>query len=69
LLVLQPADGAAYWRVPILLTGDFVGAARLVGQLADVLGVPYVFNADAAGWKAEAARAHSRPPQRVGGVM
>jgi hypothetical protein len=51
------------------LTGDFVNAARLVRQLADVLGVPYGFNADAAGWKAEAARSRGRPPQQVGGVM
>ena len=69
LLVLRPADGTAYRRVPILLTGDFVGAARLVGQLADVLGVPYLFDADTAGWKAEAARARGRPPLRVGGAL
>jgi hypothetical protein len=69
LLVLRRTDEAVCRRVPILLTGDFVNAARLVRQLADVLGVPYGFNADAAGWKAEAARSRGRPPQQVGGVM
>jgi hypothetical protein len=50
-----------------LLTGDFVGAARLTQRLAQTLQVPYVFCADAVGWKTEETRAKNRPPLRAGG--
>jgi len=69
LLVLTPLNNAAYHRLPILLTGDFVGAAKLMQGLAQTLHVPYLFCADAAGWKAEAIRAKDRPPLRTGGVL
>jgi hypothetical protein len=69
LLVLASPDEAACPRLPILLTGDLVGAARLMQQLAHILHVPYLFSADAAGWKAEAQRAQQRPPQKVGGMQ
>jgi hypothetical protein len=67
LLVLSATEGAPT-RLPILLTGDFVGAARLRRTLADTLDVPYLYCADAEGWKADAARAKARPPLRSGGI-
>lgn len=66
-LVLASAD-KKYLRLPILLTSDFVGAARLMRRLADTLHVPFLFSADAAGWKEEAARAKTRPALRAGGT-
>lgn len=70
LLVLAPADDEKdYHRLPILLTGDFVGAARIMQRLARTLQIPYLFCADAEGWKAEAIRAIKRPPLRVGGSL
>jgi hypothetical protein len=69
LMVLASSDRAVYHRLPVLLTGDFVGAARLMRILADTLQVPYLFCADAAGWKAEEIRAKNRPPLRIGGLQ
>jgi hypothetical protein len=69
LLVLAISETAAYSRLPVLLTGDFVGAAQLMRRLADTLQVPYLFGADTVGWQAEIARAKSRPPLRRGGHM
>ena len=46
-----------YSRQPVLLTSDFVGAARLMQRLAMALDVPYLFCADAEVWKAENNRA------------
>jgi hypothetical protein len=66
LLVLESSEGAVYRRLPILLTIDVVGAARLMQRLAEVLRVPYLFSADADGWKAEEIRAESRSPLRIG---
>ncbi len=68
LLVLASPEGEAYHRLPLLLTSDFPGAARLMQQLAMTLGVPYLFGADATGWRAEAARAKKRPALRAGGI-
>jgi hypothetical protein len=51
-----------------LLTGDVVGAARLMQRLAQMLQVPYLFGADSTGWKEEEARAKRRPPLRAGGM-
>ena len=67
LLVLGCSDEAVYYRLPILLTSDFVGAARLMQRLALSLNVPYLFSADAEGWKTERIRAQKRPPLRAGG--
>jgi len=67
LLVLASSEEAAYLRLPILLTSDFVGAARLMERLAHTLHVPYLFCADAEGRKAEKLRAKGRPPLRIGG--
>jgi hypothetical protein len=67
LIVLSASESAVYHRLPVLLTGDFVGAARLMQRLAHILQVPYLFCADAAGWKAEEMRAKNRPPLGVGG--
>ena len=67
LLVLASSDEAVYHRLPILLTSDFVGAARIMQRLAETLHVPYLFCADAEGWKAEKIRANKRPPLRSGG--
>jgi hypothetical protein len=67
LLVLASPEEAVYHRLPILLTSDFVGAARLMQRLADALHVPYLFCADAEGWKAEKIRAKERPPLQIGG--
>jgi len=69
LLVLASPQEAAYHRVPLLLTCDFVGAARLMQRLANILNVPYLFCADAEGWKAEEIRAKKRPPLKVGGEV
>ena len=67
LLVLASRDTGVYHRLPILLTSDFVGAAQLMQELAHTMHVPYLFCADAAGWKAEEIRAKERPPLRIGG--
>ncbi len=69
LLVLASPEEAVYHRLPILLTGDFVGAARLMRRLARTLHVPYLFCADAEGWKLEEMRAKNRPPLRSGGTQ
>lgn len=69
LLVLHPSGNGVNRRLPILLTSDFAGSARLMRELADVLQVPFLFNADAAGWKAEAIIAKTRPPLRCGGMI
>ena len=67
LLVLACSADGTYYRLPILLTSDFVGAARLMQRLAATLHVPYLFCADAEGWKAEEIRARA-PPLRIGGT-
>jgi len=69
LLVLTSPESAAYHRLPILLTLDYAGAARLMQKLAQILQVPYLFCADAEGWKAEELRARERPPMRAGGLQ
>jgi hypothetical protein len=56
-------------RLPITLTSDSAGAARLMQRLAATLEVPYLFAADAAGWQAEEARAAKRPSLRVGDIQ
>jgi hypothetical protein len=69
LVVANPAEPGVYHRLPILLTGDLSGAARLMQQLAEVLQVPYLFHADEQGWNAEHLRAKDRPPLTIGGVQ
>lgn len=69
LLVLQRFPEGPCCRVPILLTGDYVGAARLMQSLGDLLNVPYLFSADAKGWHAEEQRARTRPPMQSGGYV
>lgn len=68
LLVLASAEQGDYHRLPILLTSDFIGAARLMQLLASTLHVPYLFCADAEGWQVEELRARKRPPLRAGGI-
>ena len=68
-LVLARSAEGTHQRLPILLTGSFVGAARLMEQLARALDVPYLFCADAEGWQAEEDRASRRPPLRTGVVQ
>ena len=53
LLILSSTEQGVYHRLPVLLTGDFVGAARLMQRLADALHVPYLFCCDAEGWRSE----------------
>jgi hypothetical protein len=66
LLVLADVKKAEYRREPILLTGDFAGAARLMQELAAALRVPYLFHADAEGCKLEKQRAMKRrPPKKM----
>lgn len=69
LLVLEPTADGVYPRQPLLLTSDFVGAARLMERLAAVIEVPYLFGANAEGWQAEALRAKHRRPLRIGGTQ
>jgi len=69
LLVLTPTTEGRHLRVPLLLTSDFAGAARLLQRLAATLEVPFLFHADAAGWRAEDTRAKTRPPLRSGGTQ
>jgi hypothetical protein len=69
LLVLTSKEEGVHHRLPLLLTNDLAGAAQLMQRLATRLGVPYLFCADAAGWRAEAQRAKVRPPLKVGGAM
>lgn len=69
LLVLSNESGQGFRREPLLLTNDFIGAARLMEKLAQVLDVPYLFHGDAKGWKAELQRAKHRPPLRAGGTQ
>lgn len=68
LLVLASPEG--YRRLPLMLvgTGEIGRAAQLAEKLAEILHVPYLFGADAAGWEAELRRARRRPPLRVGGM-
>jgi len=66
LLVLACPGEETYCRLPLMLTSDFVGAARLMGRLASTINVPYLFCADAEGWKAEELRARERTPLRIG---
>jgi hypothetical protein len=40
-----------------------------VQQPAAILGVPYLFGADAEGWNAERRRAAQRPPLKFGGSL
>lgn len=68
LLVVSVASEPNYHRLPILLTSDCVGAARLMQALAGVLEVPYLFGGDAEGWKAESLRAKTRPPLHMGAM-
>ncbi|HEX7377220.1 MAG TPA: hypothetical protein VF278_08910 [Pirellulales bacterium] len=68
LLVLAAEGGASYQRLPILLTIDVTGAARLMQQLAATLVVPYLYDADSAGWQAEKERAQDRSILRHGGM-
>jgi hypothetical protein len=68
LLVLAGSEAAPYTRLPILLTGDMPGAARLMRDLADALHVPYLFGADAAGWRLEEHRAFHRSRLQAGGI-
>jgi hypothetical protein len=68
LVVANPSKDKSV-RLPLLLTGDFSGAARLMQRLAATLAVPYLFGADAAGVEAEKVRAQSRPPLRAGGTQ
>ena len=67
LLVLASPAETVYHRLPLMLTANFAGAARLMERLAATLGVPYLYDADAAGWQAEARRAKDRPQLKVGG--
>lgn len=69
LLVLSPTSDGRHLRVPLLLTSDFAGAARLLQRLAATLEVPFRFHADAAGWWVEDQRAKTRPPLRCGGTQ
>ena len=69
LLVLQGSSPGESLRLPLLLTSDCDGAARLMQQLAVILRVPYLFSADAQGWKVETNRAGQRPPLKVGGSL
>jgi hypothetical protein len=69
LLVRASSEEEAYERLPLLLTSDFLGAARLMERLADTLQVPYLFSADAVGWRAEDLRAQGRPPLQSGGML
>ncbi|MBX9790281.1 MAG: hypothetical protein K2Y37_15290 [Pirellulales bacterium] len=69
LLVVTSDEPGHYERLPILLSSDATGAARLMRGLADVLGVPYLFHADAAGWQQEEARAKTRLPVKSGGIV
>lgn len=68
-LVLAPDETGTYHRLPLLLTSDFVRAARLMQRLADELQVPYLFCADADGWAEEEARAKLRAPLKAGGMQ
>lgn len=69
LLVLTAATDGRHPRLPIVLTSDCARAAPILRRLADVLEVPFLFNADAAGWTAEKRRAKSRPPLSYGGMQ
>ena len=69
LLVIASPDQAGIQRIPLLLSGDMIGAARLMEKLAAILAVPYLFHGDAEGWNAERLRANTRPELRTGGFM
>lgn len=68
-LVLAPDEAGTYHRLPLLLTSDFVRAARLMQRLAGMLQVPYLFCADANGWAEEETRAKVRTPLTAGGMQ
>lgn len=61
LLVLKDHQEGDSERVPLLQSNDFVGTARLMKRLAELLNTPFLFDADPAGWKAEIKRSRTRP--------
>ncbi len=69
LLVLSSEEPTGYVRVPLLLTTAAADAAQLMQQLGQLLGVPFLFHADAAAWRAERQRSKARPLLRSGGIM
>jgi hypothetical protein len=69
LVVLAASEEGAYHRIPILLTADYVGAARIMEKLGRILQVPYLYCADEEGWKEEVRRAKERPALQVGGTQ
>jgi hypothetical protein len=69
LLVFEGSTPGQYVRLPLVLTTDFDGAARLMQQIAATLDIPYLFGAHQQGWKMESRRAAERPPLKVGGSM
>lgn len=68
LLVLSGDKADQIERVPILLTSETHGAAKLLRRLADVLEVPFLFHAGAAGWQEEESRAKTRLPLSSGAI-
>lgn len=66
LLVLSTDAQHVYRRLPLLLTQNHAGAARLMQRTADVLQVPYLFHADAPGWKAEVQRQQTKKSKKRG---
>ena len=67
MLILGLKEEMGYDRLPILVTDDLVGAARLMQSLGVILDVPYLYCADKESWRTEALRAKLRPPLRHGG--
>ncbi len=67
--VLVVRGSAGFERLPLMLTGDFRGAARLLQRVAEVLEVPYFFHGDVEGWNEELSRAQSRPRLKAGGFQ
>jgi hypothetical protein len=66
-VVVRGSEG--FVRLPLMLTGDFRGAARLLRGVAEVLEVPYLFHGDAEGWNQERRRAQCRPRLKAGGFQ
>lgn len=60
ILVFKGLESNELHRVPIPCTEDLTRGARLMQQLAEILRVPYLFDADRAGWRKETIRSKSR---------
>jgi hypothetical protein len=61
LLVQKSPNSAGYQRYVLLNCSDKIACSKMMEQLAKYLRVPFLFGADAEGWKEEEKRVKNRP--------